>query len=145
MIPALIRRFHEAKVRGAKEVVVWGTGNARREFLHVDDMVDACLFVMNWPNDEFRKELLSYPKPCFLNVGSSEDVSIRGLAKLITEVVEYKGTEIFDNITHEGVHKKLLDIKKLSCRGWKSKISLRVGLHKTFKWYKDNYLKYDFK
>lgn len=69
-------------------------------------MADACMFVMNLPNDEFRKELFSYPKPCFLNLESSEDVSIRELAKNVTEVVEYKGTEIFDNITHEVVQKK---------------------------------------
>lgn len=130
VIPALIRRFHEAKVSGAKEVVVWGTGNARREFLHVDDMADACLFVMNLPDDVFRSELLSYPKPCFVNVGTGEDVSIRELAELVSETVGYQGQLVFDVTKPEGTLWKLLYVERLSKAGWNWKVAIHDGLKK---------------
>jgi GDP-L-fucose synthase len=128
VIPGLIRRFHEAKVSGAKEVVVWGTGNARREFLHVDDMADACLFVMNLPEDVFRSELLSYPKPCFVNVGTGEDVSIRELAEYVAKAVGFQGALVFDDSKPEGTPRKLLDVATMNTLGWGAGIEIQDGI-----------------
>ena len=137
VVPALIRRFHEAKVNGDKEVVVWGTGNVRREFLHVDDMADACLFVMNLPEDEFRRELLSYPRPCFVNVGTGCDVSIRELAVLVAKATEYEGNIVFDETKSEGTPRKLLDVNQLKELGWKAGIEFRQGVGDTYLWFAD--------
>ena len=142
VIPALIRRFHEAKVSGAKEVVVWGTGNARREFLHVDDMADACLFVMNLPEDMFRKELLSYPKPCFVNVGQGKDLSIINLAEIVTNIVKYEGQIIFDRMSPEGTLRKLLNIERLLKLKWKAKKNITHGILQSYDLFKNyNYSK----
>ncbi len=135
VLPALIRRFHEAKVSGAKEVVVWGTGNARREFLYVDDMADACLFVMNLNDDEFQKDLLSYPRPCFINIGTGIDVSINKLAKLIAKTARYDGQINFDITKPEGTFQKLLCIEKISSHGWKANIKIENGIDKIYLYY----------
>ena len=136
VLPALIRRFHEAKVNGDKEVVVWGTGNVRREFLHVDDMADACLFVMNLQDDEFRRELLSYPKPCFVNVGTGEDITIQELAELVAGVVRYRGQIVFDVTKPEGTLRKLLAVRRLTAWGWKVKYEIRVGIQECYEWFR---------
>jgi GDP-L-fucose synthase len=117
-VPAgLIRRFHEAKELKAPTVTVWGTGKPRREFLAVDDLADACVFVLkNYSGDEF------------LNVGTGEDLTIAEFAKLVAEVVEYRGQLVFDTSRPDGMPKKLLDITKLSALGWRAKIPLRDGL-----------------
>ena len=125
VIPALIRKFHEAKVEGKPHVVVWGTGKPRREFLHVDDLADAALFLMqNYDGEEI------------INVGVGEDVSIRELAELIRDVVGYEGEIVFDTTKPDGTPRKLLDVSRLHALGWRARISLREGLEQTYAWYK---------
>lgn len=136
VLPALIRRFHEAKVNGDKEVVVWGTGNVRREFLHVDDMADACLFVMNLPEDVFRRELLSYPKPCFVNVGTGEDLKIWELAELVADAVQYRGDIFFDATRPEGTPRKLLNVSRLDGWGWQAGIKIEDGINNSYYFFK---------
>jgi GDP-L-fucose synthase len=114
---ALIRRFHEAKQRGDSEVVVWGSGLPRREFLHVDDMADACVFVMeNYSGDQF------------LNVGTGEDITIADFANLVAEVVGYTGKLAFDTSRPDGTPRKLLDVSRLSALGWRARTALKDGL-----------------
>jgi len=114
---ALIRRFHEAKLGGKPVVDVWGTGTPRREFLAVDDLADACIFVMKHYSDEG-----------FLNIGTGEDISIGDFAKVVSDIVEYKGEIRFDANRPDGTPRKLLDVSKISALGWKAKIPLREGL-----------------
>lgn len=129
VLPALIRRFHEAKVTGAKEVVVWGTGSPLREFLHVDDLADAVMFLMDKYSD--------FPH---VNVGSGNEVTIKNLAELVKEVVGFEGELKWDPNKPDGTPRKLMDSSKLANMGWKPKISLRDGLVGTYKWYVENYL-----
>lgn len=128
VLPALIRRFHEAKVSGLKEVVVWGTGSPLREFLHVDDLADAVLFLM-----------LHYSDTTHVNVGSGKEVSIKELAELVKEVVGYEGCLTWDLSKPDGTPRKLMDSSTLENLGWQAKISLRDGLVGTYKWYVENY------
>ena len=124
VIPALIRRFHEAKVKGQPQVVVWGTGSPRREFLHVDDLADAAVFLMK-----------HYDEEAIINVGVGEDLTIRELAEIIREVVGYTGEIVFDPSKPDGTPRKLLDVSRLHALGWKAKIPLREGLEQTYRWY----------
>jgi GDP-L-fucose synthase len=124
VLPALIRKFHEAKVEGRPEVVVWGTGAPRREFMHVDDMADACVFVMNHPSP-----------PELVNVGVGEDVSIRELAEIIGKTVGFDGSLAFDTSKPDGTPRKLLDISTLTSLGWTARIPLEVGVKETYEWY----------
>ena len=124
VLPALIRKFHEAKVEGKPEVVVWGTGKPRREFLYVDDMADATVFLME-----------NYSEEQIVNVGTGEDITIRKLAFLVGEVVGYKGELIFDTSKPDGTPRKLLDITKLTGLGWQVGRSLREGIEETYRWY----------
>ena len=127
VIPALIRKFHEAKVEGRPHVVVWGTGKPRREFLHVDDLADAALFLIeNYDGEEI------------VNVGVGEDVSIRELAELIRDVVGFKGEIVFDTTKPDGTPRKLLDVSRLHALGWRASIPLRKGLEQTYAWYRAN-------
>jgi GDP-L-fucose synthase len=119
---ALIRRFHEAKVQGAEQVVVWGTGKPKREFLAADDLGDACIFVMKHYSDEG-----------FLNIGTGEEVSIREFAQLVAEIVGYRGELVFDSSRPDGPPRKLLDVSKLSALGWTAKTPLREGLQVAYK------------
>ncbi|MCO5580004.1 hypothetical protein L7F22_033870 [Adiantum nelumboides] len=128
VLPALIRRFHEAKVLGLKEVVVWGTGSPLREFLHVDDLADAVLFLM-----------LQYSEISHINVGSGREVTIKQLAELVKEVVGYEGHLTWDPSKPDGTPRKLMDNSKLESLGWQAKITLREGLVGTYKWYVENY------
>lgn len=128
VLPALIRRFHEAKVSGLKEVVVWGTGSPLREFLHVDDLADAVLFLM-----------LQYSDTSHVNVGSGKEVTIKELAELVKEVVGYEGCLTWDLSKPDGTPRKLMDNSMLEKLGWHAKISLRDGLIGTYKWYVENY------
>jgi len=121
VVPALIRRFHEAKLRGAPESVVWGTGRARREFLFVDDLADACIFVLETHSAEQH-----------LNVGVSADVTIGELAKIVADVVGYEGDVAFDASRPDGTPRKLLNSSKLTAMGWKARTSLREGLSRTY-------------
>ena len=128
VIPALIRKFHEAKERGEPHVVVWGTGKPRREFLYVDDLADAAVFLMR-----------QYEGEEFVNVGVGEDVSIRELAELIREVVGYGGEIVFDASKPDGTPRKLLDVSRISKMGWGPKIPLAQGLKQTYDWYRSHY------
>ncbi|MGE4505438.1 MAG: GDP-L-fucose synthase family protein [Desulfovibrionaceae bacterium] len=121
VIPALLRKFHEAKAAGAEEATVWGTGNPLREFLHVDDLADACVFLMRRYSD-FEH----------VNVGSGEELSIRELAELVREVTGYAGRIAFDAGKPDGTPRKLLDIAKLTALGWRASIPLREGLARTY-------------
>jgi GDP-L-fucose synthase len=124
VLPALIRKIHEAKVQGAEEVVIWGTGEPRREFLHVDDLADACLFLM----DRYSEEM-------HINVGTGEDVRIIELAQMIAEVVEYKGRITKDLTKPDGTPRKLLDVSRLNNLGWRYSMSLEEGIGKTYQWF----------
>jgi GDP-L-fucose synthase len=118
-------------------VVLWGTGSPRREFLHVDDMADACVFAMNLDDRIAATELFNYPKPCFVNVGTGNDCTIRTLARIIGEAVGFDGKVIFDSTKPDGTPRKLLDVSRLADLGWRSSISLADGIRRTYQWYLD--------
>lgn len=124
VLPALIRKFHEAKERGESNVTVWGTGTPRREFLHVDDLADACLYLMN-----------NYSESKTINVGVGEDISIAELAELVREVVGYEGGIYYDTTKPDGTPRKLLDVTKLHDLGWRAVLPLRDGIEQTHKWF----------
>jgi GDP-L-fucose synthase len=124
VLPALIRKCHEAKTSGAKEVTVWGTGSPRREFLHVADLADAAVFLME-----------SYDDPQIINVGTGQDLSIRELAEMVAEIVGYDGRLVFDASKPDGTPRKLLDVGRLTALGWKAHIPLADGIRSTYKWY----------
>ncbi len=126
VVPALIRRFHEAKLANAPEVVIWGTGTPKREFLHVDDMAAASLFVLSLPADQWRAN--TQPMLSHLNVGSGQEVSIGELAHLVAETVGYAGRLAFDTSKPDGTPRKLLDSSRLDTMGWRARISLTAGL-----------------
>jgi GDP-L-fucose synthase len=126
VIPALLRRFHEAKVSRAPEVVIWGTGTPRREFLYVDDMAAACVFVMNLPAATYWAQV--QPQCSHLNVGSGSDVTIAELAQTIARVVGYEGRIAFDTARPDGVPRKLMDSSRLNALGWRPGVSLEQGL-----------------
>jgi GDP-L-fucose synthase len=123
-MPALIRKFHEAKISNQPEVIVWGTGTPRREFLYVDDMAAGCVFLMNLDDATIKRELLSYPKPCFVNLGTGEDITITDLAALIAKVAGFKGKLVFDSSKPDGTPRKLLDVSRLHALGWQPEVSL---------------------
>ena len=133
VIPALMRRFHEAKVNGDAEVVVWGTGSAMREFLYVDDMAEASLFVLEL--DEKTYQANTRPMLSHINVGTGKDVTIREMAETMKQVVGFKGELTFDTTKPDGSPRKLIDVSRLSNMGWKYNIDLEFGLKKTYEWY----------
>lgn len=135
VLPALIRKFHEAKERGDESVAVWGTGAPLREFLHVDDLADACLFLMKLPEDDYSLLLTSQSSPALINIGSGEEVTIKELALLVKEVIGFAGEVVFDPSRPDGTPRKLSDVGKIRSSGWKHKIGLREGLESTFDWY----------
>jgi len=135
VIPALMRRFHETKVNGSAEVVVWGTGNAMREFLYVDDMAEASLFVFGL--DEKTYQANTKPMLSHINVGTGKDVTIRELAEIMKQVVGFKGKLSFDTTKPDGAPRKLIDASRLSNMGWNYRVDLKDGLSKTYKWYLD--------
>jgi len=128
VLPALIRRVHEAKLRGDTSVAVWGTGTPRREFMHVDDLADATLFLLH-----------GYDAEPIVNVGWGEDVSIRELAELIVSAIDYKGRLIFDSTKPDGTPRKLLDVTRLTELGWRPKIPLQVGIENTYSWFTQHF------
>jgi GDP-L-fucose synthase len=136
VIPALIRRFHYAKANNDKEVVVWGTGIAMREFLYVDDMAEASLFVLMLDKKDYKQN--TKPMLSHINIGTGKDVTIRELTELIKEVTGFKGKIIFDSTNLDGAPRKLTDVKRISNMGWKYTTNLKEGLEKTYKWYIDN-------
>ncbi|MBK1732629.1 GDP-L-fucose synthase [Thiococcus pfennigii] len=136
VIPALVRKFHEAKQAGAAEVEVWGSGRPRREFLHVDDMAAACVHVMGL--EPAAHQAHTDPRCSHLNVGTGEDVSIAELARTIGEVVGFEGEIRFDPSKPDGTPRKLLDVSRLRSLGWQAAIELREGLEQTYRWFLEN-------
>lgn len=124
VLPALMRRFHEAKSEGAEEVVIWGTGTPRREFLYVDDLAKASLFLLE-----------NYDSPDTINVGVGEDLPIRELAEVVAEAVDYRGALVQDPSKPDGTPQKLLDVSRLSDLGWRAETALRDGIKTTYGWY----------
>jgi GDP-L-fucose synthase len=127
VIPSLMRRMHEAKINNTPKVIVWGTGNTRREFLHTDDLADALVWLME-----------NYNKRQFLNVGTGEEISIKDLAELIKSIVGYEGQLVFDATKPDGVPRKLLDVSKVHKAGWHHKLNFEDGLKQTYEWYLEN-------
>jgi GDP-L-fucose synthase len=127
VMPALMRKAHEAKMSGAREMIVWGSGSPRREFLHVDDLASACLFLLE-----------NYDSPEIINVGCGEDVAIRDLARLICEVVGFEGELVFDTTKPDGTPRKLLDVSRLRALGWAPATTLRDGIARTYQWFLEN-------
>lgn len=138
VLPALIRKFHEAKVQGDQKVVIWGTGSPFREFLHVDDLADACLFLMTLPEEGFSALLAHPTAPALINAGTGEEVTIRELAHLVKEVVGFDGELVFDPERPDGTPRKLSDVSRLHALGWRHRIPLADGLRETYAWYQEN-------
>ena len=124
VLPALMRKFHEAKEHGRAEVEIWGTGTPRREFLHVDDCADACLFLMR-----------QYEEETWINIGSSEEVTIADLASMVARAIGFSGSMIFNRSMPDGTVRKLLDSAKLRALGWTPKITLAAGIESTYRWF----------
>lgn len=127
VLPAMMRKFHEAKVAGVREVVVWGTGAPRREFLHVDDLADACVLLME-----------KYDEEEHVNVGTGEDISVRELSELLRDIIHPDATLRFDTTKPDGMPRKLLDVSRLHALGWRHRIGLRDGIASTYRWYVEN-------
>ena len=136
VVPALIRRFHEAKETGASEVTIWGSGRPRREFLHVDDLAIAALFVLDVPLAIHRAN--TRPMLSHINIGSGSDIPVRELAGMIAKIVGFRGHILTDPSKPDGTQRKLLDNSRLAAMGWRPKINLEDGLRATYKWYIDN-------
>jgi GDP-L-fucose synthase len=128
VVPGLIRKMHDAKEHSLAEVVAWGTGTPRREFLHVDDMADACIFLMQ-----------TYSGDGHINIGTGEDVTIRELTQTVKDVVGFKGRIVFDASMPDGTPRKLLDVSRLHALGWRHKIAFADGLRQTYDWFRQNY------
>ncbi len=133
VLPAFIKRFHNAKLENQKEVICWGTGNPRREFLHVDDLANASIFILE--NYSLTKNISKKIQNDFLNVGTGIDISIRDLAHLVAEKIGYKGEIIWDNSKPDGTPRKLLDVSKIKNLGWEASISLEKGIEETIRAY----------
>ena len=127
VLPALIRKFHEGKINSSPTVVVWGTGSPKREFLHIDDLADACVFLMNNYNDSE-----------IINIGTGVDITIKKLAELIKNIIDYKGEINWDTTKLDGTPRKLLDVSKVESLGWRHKIGLETGIKMTYEWYLKN-------
>ncbi|OGJ62248.1 GDP-fucose synthetase [Candidatus Peribacteria bacterium RIFCSPHIGHO2_02_FULL_51_15] len=130
VLPALIRKIHDAKKTGAPSVLLWGTGKPRREFLHVDDLADACLFLME-----------KYDDPEIINVGTGEDLSIDELGQMVAEVIGYGGSILYDPAKPDGTPRKLLNVAKIHGLGWRHSIPLKEGIEMTYDWFLNNYEK----
>ena len=155
VLPALLRKFHEAKTgtgdRGPgtanidspatnhqSPVTIWGTGTPKREFLHVDDLAEACMFLMNLPEVLFSSLLTLHSSPALINIGTGEEVSIRELALLIKNVVGFAGELVFDSSKPDGTPRKLCDVTRIHALGWRHRIGLEEGLRETYRWYVEN-------
>ncbi|KUR75537.1 GDP-L-fucose synthase [Novosphingobium sp. Fuku2-ISO-50] len=136
VLPALILRFHDAAQCGAEEVMIWGSGNPRREFLHVDDMAEASLFVFDLPSDVYRAN--TQPMLSHVNVGSGSDVSILELAQIIAHVTGFSGGIVTDPSKPDGTMRKLMDVSRLADMGWRASIGLERGIAETYQWFLDN-------
>ncbi len=130
VLPALIRKFHDAKVEGKDKVVLWGTGTPRREFLYVDDLADACLHLMQ---DYGARDIGE-----FVNIGTGEDITIKELAELIASIVGFRGDIVWDRDKPDGTPQKLLDVSRINKMGWKARTGLKQGIIQTYDWYKES-------
>lgn len=130
VLPALIRKFHDAKVEGKDKVVLWGTGTPRREFLYVDDLADACLHLMQ---DYDARDIGE-----FVNIGTGEDITIKELAELIASIVGFRGDIVWDRDKPDGTPQKLLDVSRINKMGWKARTGLKQGIIQTYDWYKES-------
>ncbi|WP_445286173.1 GDP-L-fucose synthase [Vibrio sp. 2-2(8)] len=136
VIPAIMRRFHEAKLNDDKEVVVWGTGTPMREFLYVDDMAAACVHVMELDNETYQAN--TEPMLSHINVGTGVDCTIREMAETMAKVVGFKGDIVFDTTKPDGTPRKLMDVSRLADLGWKYSVDLEAGLTTTYQWFLEN-------
>jgi GDP-L-fucose synthase len=136
VIPALMRRFHEAKINNDPEVEVWGDGEAMREFLFVDDMAQAALFVLELDEEIYKAN--TRPMLSHINVGTGKDITIKELAETMKEVVGFKGKIFFNTSKPNGSPRKLIDVSRLSNMGWNFKVQLKEGLEMTYSWYLEN-------
>jgi len=136
VVPALIRRFHEAVETGAGEITIWGSGRPMREFMHVDDMAAACVHLMNLPQEVLATQ--TEPMRSHINVGTGQDCTIRELAETLADVTGFKGKLVFDTSKPDGMPRKLLDISRLKTLGWQPQISLREGLQSAYVWFVEN-------
>ncbi len=137
VLPALLRKFHEARMAGAPTVEIWGSGKPRREFLHVDDLADACLFTACLPQEEYANH--TKPRLSHLNIGTGVDVSIAELADVIREEVNYEGEVVYNSDYPDGTQQKLLDVSAVAGLGWKARINLQEGIASTYQWYLNNH------
>lgn len=133
VIPALLRRFHESVQNKAEEIVIWGSGTPKREFLHVDDMAAACVHVMNLDQDSYQMHIK--PMLSHINVGTGKDCSIAELATMMADITGFNGKLVFDRTKPDGTARKLMDVSRLSALGWQSEIELRAGLQSTYHWF----------
>ncbi|EPX77014.1 GDP-L-fucose synthase [Litoreibacter arenae] len=136
VLPALMRRFHEAAQSGVDEVTIWGSGTPRREFLHVDDMADASLFVLNLPRADYTKN--TEPMLSHINVGTGTDISILELARMVADITGFTGRITTDPSKPDGTLRKLMDVSRLENMGWKARISLAQGIKETYEWFLEN-------
>ena len=136
VVPSLIQKFHNAKINNNNSVEIWGTGNPRREFLYVDDMASASIFIMNLEDKIYEKN--TQPMLSHINVGTGVDLAIRDLAELIKNITEFKGDIKFNSSMPDGTPRKLLDVTRLTSIGWSSKISLKEGIRRTYDWFLSN-------
>jgi GDP-L-fucose synthase len=136
VLPALIRRFHEAATSGAEEVVIWGTGTPRREFLHVDDMAEASLFVLDLPTEVYAAQ--TQPMLSHINVGTGTDISIRDLAGMVAQITGFQGQIRCDATKPDGTPRKLMDVSRLANLGWRAGIDLQNGVAETYQWFLDH-------
>lgn len=134
VLPALMRKIHEAKINNYNSVEIWGTGTPKREFLHVDDLANACLLLMNKIDAyQLYDDSISH-----INIGSGEELTIHELALLLIEIIDYSGDIVFNKDYPDGMHRKLLDISRINSLGWKARINLKEGLENTYNWFLDN-------
>lgn len=138
VLPALIRKCHEAKQSGSASVIIWGTGAPLREFLQVDDLADACLFLMNLDEQHYGELLNDPDAPALINVGSGQEISIRDLALLVKDIVGFRGELLFDRDKPDGTPRKLADASRIHALGWKHRIELNEGIEEAYRWFLAN-------
>ena len=136
VVPAIIRRFHEAKINQLSEVSIWGTGEPKREFLYVDDMAEACVYIMNLAKMDYQSVV--DPRLSHLNIGTGVDCTIKELADTVSSVIGFKGDIVFDTSKPDGTPRKLLDVSRLQSLGWTAKTDLEAGLQMTYDWFINN-------
>lgn len=139
VLPAMLRKFHEAKQRGDASVTIWGSGTPLREFLHVDDLAEACLYIMNLGDKPFDELLNDVQAPALLNVGSGEEIRISDLALLVKKIVGFEGSLVFDREKPDGTPRKLADSSRINRMGWHHNINLEDGVAASYQWYLENY------